>query len=210
MFTNIESAIYTIFLSAIAVIAVMNPFSNLPQFISMTSGMPVKTRQHLFRNITITAFGIVMIFLFTGPVAMEYLFRISLSELRIAGGVILVVMGIKNLMFSGNTKDLVHYQDISEDELIRKSIIPMAFPMFVGPGTLSTVVVMAAEAGIKYTVAGVLVAFVLMSVLLYFAAFIERILGELVLVVTAKVMQVFIVAMGIKMILTGLGIDNIH
>ncbi len=86
----------------------------------------------------------------------------------------------------------------------------MAFPMFVGPGTLSTVVVMAAEAGIKYTVAGVLVAFVLMSVLLYFAAFIERILGELVLVVTAKIMQVFIGAMGIKMILTGLGIDNIH
>lgn len=188
----------------------MNPFGNLPQFISMTDGMPVKTRQHLFRNIIITAFVIVIIFLFAGPVVMEYMFRISLNELRIAGGIILVVMGIKNLLFPGTVKDFSHYQDMSEEELIRRSIIPMAFPMLIGPGTLSTLVVMAAEGGMKNTVAGIFAAFLFMSVLFYFTSFLERVLGKLVLFVTARIMQVFIVAMGIKMMLIGLGISPAH
>ena len=170
MFSNIESFIYAVFLSAIAIVAVMNPFGNLPQFIAMTDGMALKIRQHLFRNIIITAFVIVMIFLFAGPAVMEYMFRVSLDELRIAGGLILVVMGIKNLLFPGAVKDFSHYQDMSEEELIRRSIIPMAFPMLIGPGTLSTIVVMAAEGGMKNTIAGILAAFFFMSVLFYFAS----------------------------------------
>ena len=211
MFSNIESAVYAIFLASIAVVAVMNPFGNLPQFIAMTDGMPVKSRKHLFRNIVITAFVIVMIFLFAGPLVMDYMFRVSLNELRIAGGLILVVMGIKNLLFTNtSTRDFAHYQDMSEDELIRRSIIPMAFPMLVGPGTLSTVVVMAAEGGMRNTVAGVIVAFIFMGILFYMAVFIEKLLGKLVLFVTARIMQVFIVAMGVKMMLIGLGINPVH
>lgn len=210
MFSNIESFIYAVFLSAIAIVAVMNPFGNLPQFIAMTDGMALKVRQHLFRNIIITAFVIVMIFLFAGPAVMEYMFRVSLDELRIAGGLILVVMGIKNLLFPGAVKDFSHYQDMSEEELIRRSIIPMAFPMLIGPGTLSTIVVMAAEGGMKNTIAGILAAFFFMSVLFYFASFLERVLGKLVLFVTARIMQVFIVAMGVKMMLIGLGVNPYH
>ena len=55
-----------------------------------------------------------MIFLFAGPAVMEYMFRVSLDELRIAGGLILVVMGIKNLLFPGAVKDFSHYQDMSD------------------------------------------------------------------------------------------------
>lgn len=210
MFTNIESAMYAVFLSAIAIIAVMNPFGNLPQFISMTDGMPIKIRQHLFRNIIITAFVIVMIFLFAGPIVMDYMFRVSLNELRIAGGIILVVMGIKNLLFPAAAKDFSHYQDMSEEELIRRSIIPMAFPMLIGPGTLSTIVVMAAEGGMKNTIAGIFAAFLFMTALFFLSSFIERLLGKLVLFVTARIMQVFIVAMGVKMMLIGLGVSSAH
>lgn len=211
MFSNIESVVYAVFLASIAVVAVMNPFGNLPQFLAMTDSMPVKTRKHLFRNILITAFVIVMIFLFAGPLVMNYMFRVSLDELRVAGGLILVVMGIKNLLFPNtSTRDYAHYQDMSEDELIRRSIIPMAFPMLIGPGTLSTVVVMAAEGGMKTTISGIIIAFIFMAVLFYMAVFIERLLGKLVLFVTARIMQVFIVAMGVKMMLIGLGVTPLH
>ncbi len=99
---------------------------------------------------------------------------------------------------------------MSEEELIRRSIIPMAFPMLIGPGTLSTLVVMAAEGGMKNTVAGIFAAFLFMSVLFYFTSFLEGVLGKLVLFVTARIMQVFIVAMGVKMMLIGLGISPAH
>lgn len=207
MLLNIESAIYAVFLSGVAIIAVMNPFGNLPQFLAMTDGMQSNIRQHLFRNILITAFAIVIIFLAAGPVFMDYMFRVSLNDLRIAGGLILVLMGCKNLLFSAPHKiDYSHYQEMSEEELIRQSLIPMAFPMLVGPGTLSTIVVMAEEGGMKTTIGGIISAFAFMAVLFHYAVFIEKALGKLVLHVMARIMQVFIVAMGVKMILTGLGI----
>lgn len=205
MLVNIESAVYAMFLSSIALIAVMNPFGNLPQFLYMTDGMNPSTRQHLFRNIIMTAFCIVAVFLAIGPIFMEYMFRVSLDDLRIAGGLILTVMGIKNLLFqSASSKDFAHYQDMSDEELIRKSIIPMAFPMLVGPGTLSTIIVTAAEAGIKTAIGGIIAAFIFMFALFHYSAFIERVLGKLVLHVSARIMQVFLVAMGVKMIIAGL------
>ncbi len=211
MISIMELEVYTMFLTTIAVLAVLNPFGNLPQFIAMTDGMPLKIRQHLFRNIIITSFAIVMIFLFAGPVVMKYMFRITLNELRIAGGLILIVMGIKNLLFPGtSSRNFAHYQDMSEEELIRRSIIPMAFPMLVGPGTLSTIVVMAVESGMHNTIIGIIVAFIFMAVLFYCATFLERVLGKLVLFVTARIMQVFIVAMGVKMMLVGLGVNPTH
>lgn len=211
MLLDIESVLYAIFLAGVAVVAVMNPFGNLPQFIAMTDGMQPSVRQHLFRNILITAFSIVIIFLLAGPFVMDYMFRVSLNDLRIAGGLILILMGCKNLLFSSANKiDYSHYQDMSEEELIRKSLIPMAFPMLVGPGTLSTIVVMAEEGGMRTTVGGIIAAFAFMAVLFHYAAFIERALGKLVLYVIARIMQVFIVAMGVKMILVGLNISLTH
>ncbi len=206
MFSDIESELYAIVLIAIALLAVLNPFGNLTQFIAMTDGMTLSMRQKLFRSIVYTACIIVLIFLLSGPYIMKYMFRISLDDLRIAGGVILVIMAIKNLLFPASMAiiDVSHYQNLSESELLRKSIIPMAFPMLVGPGTLSTVVVMAGDKGMMVTIGAVIVAFVFMFILFHFAATIEKILGKLALHIVSRIVQVFIVAMGVKMIITGM------
>lgn len=80
----------------------------------------------------------------------------------------------------------------------------MAFPMLVGPGTLSTVVVLSEEKGLMLTIFAIIAAFAFMLVLFHFAASIERILGKLVLHVLSRIALVFIMAMGVKMILIGI------
>lgn len=145
MFSSMGSELYLMFFAAITLLAILNPFGNLTQFLAMSDGLPLMLRKKLFRTILYTAFTIVLVFLLSGPLFMNYIFRVSLDDLRVSGGLVLIIMAIKNLLFSTKiaTKDFSSYQDMDDKEILRQSLIPMAFPMLVGPGTLASVIVIA-------------------------------------------------------------------
>ncbi|EAH4617826.1 MarC family protein [Campylobacter jejuni] len=200
------SELYLMFFAAITLLAILNPFGNLTQFLAMSDGLPLMLRKKLFRTILYTAFAIVLVFLLSGPLFMNYIFRVSLDDLRVSGGLVLIIMAIKNLLFSTKiaTKDFSSYQDMDDKEILRQSLIPMAFPMLVGPGTLASVIVIAEDGGLDVALGGVMIAFIFMFILFHFAATIEKIVGKLILHVFSRIAQVFIVAMGFKMIIVGL------
>ncbi|EOH3841560.1 MarC family protein, partial [Campylobacter jejuni] len=195
------SELYLMFFAAITLLAILNPFGNLTQFLAMSDGLPLMLRKKLFRTILYTAFTIVLVFLSSGPLFMNYIFRVSLDDLRVSGGLVLIIMAIKNLLFSTKiaTKDFSSYQDMDDKEILRQSLIPMAFPMLVGPGTLASVIVIAEDGGLDVALGGVMIAFIFMFILFHFAATIEKIVGKLILHVFSRIAQVFIAAMGFKM-----------
>lgn len=206
MFEFIENQLYLMFFAAVTLLAVLNPFGNLTQFLAMSDGLPLVFRKKLFRMILYTACVIVLVFLFSGPFLMNYIFRVDLDDLRIAGGLILIIMAIKNLLFSTSMaiENFSRFQDMNEKELLRKSLIPMAFPMLVGPGTLAAVIVISEDSGLSVALGSVVLAFIFMFILFHFAATIEKIVGKLILHVISRIAQVFIVAMGIKMVIVGI------
>lgn len=206
MFSSMGSKLYLMFFAAITLLAILNPFGNLTQFLAMSDGLPLMLRKKLFRTILYTAFTIVLVFLSSGPLFMNYIFRVSLDDLRVSGGLVLIIMAIKNLLFSTKiaTKDFSSYQDMDDKEILRQSLIPMAFPMLVGPGTLASVIVIAEDGGLDVALGGVMIAFIFMFILFHFAATIEKIVGKLILHVFSRIAQVFIAAMGFKMIIIGL------
>ncbi|EAI0061816.1 MarC family protein [Campylobacter coli] len=209
MFSNVGSELYLMFFAGITLLAVLNPFGNLTQFLAMSDGLPLALRKKLFRIILYTALAIVLAFLFSGPLFMNYIFRVSLDDLRVSGGLVLIIMAIKNLLFSTKlaTQSFDSYQEANEKEILRQSLIPMAFPMLVGPGTLASVIVISEDGGLDIAFGGVIIAFIFMFALFHFAATIEKIVGKLILHVFSRIAQVFIVAMGCKMII--IGIKNI-
>ncbi|EAI5951846.1 MarC family protein [Campylobacter coli] len=209
MFSNVGSELYLMFFAGITLLAVLNPFGNLTQFLAMSDGLPLALRKKLFRTILYTALAIVLAFLFSGPLFMNYIFRVSLDDLRVSGGLVLIIMAIKNLLFSTKlaTQSFDSYQEANEKEILSQSLIPMAFPMLVGPGTLASVIVISEDGGLDIAFGGVIIAFIFMFALFHFAATIEKIVGKLILHVFSRIAQVFIVAMGCKMII--IGIKNI-
>ncbi|MBW1466738.1 hypothetical protein AT935_07860 [Campylobacter jejuni] len=206
MFSSMGSELYLMFFAAITLLAILNPFGNLTQFLAMSDGLPLMLRKKLFRTILYTAFTIVLVFLLSGSLFMNYIFRVSLDDLRVSGGLVLIIMAIKNLLFSTKiaTKDFSSYQDMDDKEILRQSLIPMAFPMLVGPGTLASVIIIAEDGGLDVALGGVMIAFIFMFILFHFAATIEKIVGKLILHVFSRIAQVFIAAMGFKMIIVGL------
>ena len=65
---------------------ILNPFGNVPLFVSMSDGMDREVRAKLFKTIALTGFCIMLIFGFVGEFLMKNLYKIEMKELRIAGG----------------------------------------------------------------------------------------------------------------------------
>ncbi|MDE5592114.1 MAG: MarC family protein [Helicobacter sp.] len=204
MFAEFQSQFYIIFLSTIAIVSVLNPFGNLPQFLDMTEGLAINTRKELLKKILYTAFIIVIVFLLSGSFIMNYLFKVNINHLRIAGGLLLIIISLKSLLIPKKKEDCSDYQNLSKHELLNRSVVPMAFPMLVGPGTLSTITVISEERGLLLTLCAVFTAFIFMRILFHYATAIEHIISKLILQVFSRIVLIFIMAMGVKMMITGL------
>jgi len=197
--------IVLIFLNAFTMIAILNPFGNVPLFIGLTEGMKKTTRKKLFETIVITGFGIMAVFSIIGIFLMKDFFKVEMSEVRIAGGIILVIVALKNLLFPKKMNNKISLDNnLTEKEEIKQGIIPMAFPMLVGPGSLASVLLIRQESGIISAILSCLVVFIVIHIMFLGANIIEKILGELVLFVLSRVMQLFIMAVGIKTIINGI------
>ena len=187
-----------IFINALTLIAVLNPFGNVPLFIGMTEGMEKEIRNKLFKMIAITGFFITWIFSL-----MTNFYKINMNELKMAGGLILILMAIKNLIFSPQRKRTSEKQ-LSPDEQIKQAVIPMAFPMLVGPGSLTTALIGRSENGLTSNSFSILVAFIIIYLVLMVGNYLERIFGKLVLYILSKVMQIFIMSIGFRIFFDGL------
>ena len=196
-------SIRTIFINALTLIAVLNPFGNVPLFIGMTEGMEKDVRNKLFKTIAITGFFITWIFSLSGEFLMINFYKINMNELKMAGGLILILMAIKNLIFSPQKKRVSEKQLTPEDQ-IKQAVIPMAFPMLVGPGSLTTALIGRAEHGLMNNSFSIIVAFIIIYLVLMIGNYLERIFGKLVLYILSKVMQIFIMSIGFRIFFDGL------
>jgi multiple antibiotic resistance protein len=189
--------------STFALIAITNAFGNVPVFISMTEDLDSVNRKKLFRAVVLTAAIISLIFALIGTFIMERFFQLSLAELRIAGGSLLIAVGVKNLLeaASVSSSDSEHTHD-SQD--IYKRIIPMAFPLLVGPGVLSTIIIMVSENGSILTMIAIAISFFILFILFSNTHIIEKILGKLVLYVISRIMQIFIMTTGVHILTAGI------
>lgn len=192
-----------IFINALTLIAVLNPFGNVPLFIGMTEGMEREIRNKLFKIIALTGFFITWIFSLFGEFLMTNFYRIDMNELKMAGGLILILMAIKNLIFSQNRRRK-NENTLSSEEQIKQAVIPMAFPMMVGPGSLTTALIGRSENGLLSNSLSILVAFILIYLVLMIGNYLERIFGKLVLYILSKVMQIFIMSIGFRIFFDGL------
>lgn len=191
-----------IFTNALTLIAVLNPFGNVPLFIGMSDGLDKKVRAKLRNTIVLTAFTITLLFSLVGEFLMTKFYKIGMDELKMAGGLILIVIATKNLMFPGTTKK--SEEPLSPDEQVKRAIIPLAFPILVGPGVLTTALINRAQIGTVMNSLSIVLAFIIIYGIYIAGGYLEKILGKLVLFILSRVMQIFILAIGFRILFSGL------
>jgi len=108
-----------------------------------------------------------VLFMFLGKPLFHYL-SITDNDFRIAGGIILLVLAILDLLIPG--KPAVHEQQMV-------GIVPLAMPLIAGPAALTTVLVLAGSFGFSWTALSLGVNFLILLTVLTSAEKISRLLG---------------------------------
>lgn len=200
----------------ITLFALLNPLGMLPIFISYTAreGRGVQRWVALF--VSLTVLGLLLIFMLTGASILQF-FGVSLNSFRIAGGILLLIIGINIVNGTGTTsKEILVTEDkesvLSQAKSVyRQIVIPMAMPLLVGPGVIANVILHANEAEAEKA-RGLFLGLIFMTFLVSFLVFIvlaagkwlQRILGNIGLNITQRVMGLFVAAIGVQFMVTGL------
>lgn len=198
-----EDVLKNIITHVLTIIGILNPFGNVPLFMTLTKSQKPEIRKKMYNAIVLAGFGIVTGFILAGDFFMNYLYKVGMNELRIAGGLILVVVAFRNLLGLGSSKSGSD-EEMDEKTAIRYAITPLTFPILVGPGTISTVMIIHKEAGMAIAIGSVVITFLIMKFLFSISNLLDKIFGEIVLFVLSRVMQIFIMSAGIKLICTGI------
>jgi multiple antibiotic resistance protein len=134
-----------LFLSAVISIFVMaDPFGNIPIFLGLTGGMSGTERRYVITKASVIGAVILMVFAIVGKAFMDAL-AISLNSLRIAGGILLLLIAFDMLMGKETrAKRTDGPQDDEDYESI--AVTPMATPLITGPGAMTVTMVYMNEA----------------------------------------------------------------
>lgn len=191
-----------------AFFAIMNPFVNLPIFLSLTTAYSVKEQKSLAVKVALFSLIMCAIILVAGKQIIAF-FGITVNEFRIAGG--LVLAHIAWNMLNGTESSSHHGTENEKSQLKNLSglaFYPITFPMVVGPGTIATIIIYAGH--IKHTTDFLSLAVVITAILLllflvlYFAAFFGKILTQTMRVIMTRLMGMILLAIAVEMLLDGL------
>jgi multiple antibiotic resistance protein len=139
---------------------------------------------------TLVAGIIMFVFLFLGDNILS-LFGIDFSSFAIAGSIILFILGIEMLLGVHLFKTDTASQSLS--------IVPLAFPIIAGAGTMTTLNSLRAAYSLPNIMIGIIVNLILVYIVLKNTNFIERLLGAGGIEVLRKVFGMILLAIAIKL-----------
>lgn len=188
----------TIFSAALLLFLVMDPFGNIPLF--MTALKPVDPSRHMriiVRELFI-ALGVLAVFLFTGQYLLHIL-HISEPALTAAGGTVLLLIAIK-MVFPRKIGG------IEEESTGEPFIVPLAVPYIAGPSAMATVLLIMNQEPGRWPewLAALSLAWVTSGIIILLSGALSRLLGHKVLTAIERLMGMLLVAVAIQMLMTGI------
>ncbi len=179
--------------SFIFLIAIIDPFGNIPITIAMEEkGVKINA----FR-VCLASLIILMAFLFLGEWILK-LFGVQIEYFAIAGGFVIFLMALEMIL------DITIFQNSNLEG--EGSIVPLAFPMYAGPGAFTALLAITAE----YSVASLCVSLILCILVLYLVLigthWLTKYLGQTSLYIIRKFFGIIVLAIACKLMFGNLAI----
>lgn len=180
---------------------VANVLPIVPVVLSLVEDVDVQARRAFLLAALLTG-NVVALAAALGGSAMLRGMGVALGDLRIAGGLILLVFAIHDLLFSREQRMQPQADAAGHDA--SRALVPLAVPVLVGPATLATVVVLAESAGRIDTAVAIAGNVVVNGGILLVAERLYRLLGRGVGRAVGKVMGLVLAAIAISMLRAGI------
>ncbi len=176
----------------------MDPFGNIPVFISLLEPVEPGRRLGVILREMGIALGVLLLFLFFGRYILAGM-QISESALNISAGVLLFIIALR-MIFPPRAVD--HEEEGREEPLI----VPLAVPLIAGPSSITIVVLFTTQAPQKiWTWLGALIAaWALSTIILMLSAPLRSLLGPRLLGAIERLMGMILTTLAVQMLLSGL------
>jgi len=173
---------------SIILFSVIDIIGSLPIIINMKrEGVVIKS------NIATMTAGLIMLaFLFFGTAILQ-LFHIEVSSFALVGALIIFLIGIEMLLGIRVFRD--HH-----DEGGSGSIVPIAFPILAGAGTLTTIISLKSEFDTYSIMGGILINLIIVFLVLKSSAWLSSRISPQVLSTLRKVFGIVLIAIAIQMV----------
>ena len=201
---------------AATLFALLNPLGMLPIFIGYTAGMRSGVQRWLAIFVSLTVLGLMLLFLIAGTALLKF-FGITLDAFRIAGGILLLLIGIRTVAHdaANKAKDLTIAAEIGElreaESVYGQIVVPLAMPLLVGPGVIANLILYAGEAWqrrsakLSWGLVGVTVGVSLLTLIILLSArYLRRLLGDVGLNIATRILGLLVASIGVQFMIAGL------
>ena len=193
-----------------ALFAITNPIANVPVLLSLTQGATPEVRWRVALTASIgTAISCVVTVV--AGAAILSMFGISVTDFRLAGGVLVLLIALSMVQGDANT---AHSETSKEKEQTNQldpadiAIYPLTIPLIVGPGTIATLIVFEETARQEHKYLELAVGLgsflILLSTSLLLAPVVGRYLSPRATAIGRRVMGMILAAIAMEMIVSSL------
>ncbi|MGC9225351.1 MAG: MarC family protein [Terracidiphilus sp.] len=187
----------------------VDPFAAIPSFLAITQSADSARRKRMARKGAITCFIVLTTFAVAGQLIFR-MFGITLPAFEIAGGLILLLIGLDMLEArrsptqetSGDTEEAANKEDAG--------IVPLGIPMLAGPGAISSVMVLVGQVPsmLGWQMGAILGSIVITCAVAYFvlaaAGRVRQMMGETGIRILVRIMGLLLVALAMQYFVNGL------
>ena len=185
--------------SFLALFSILNPITVVPLYAELTKNLEPPARNRLFNTAILAGFVTLTVLTFTGTWIMQYVFQIHVAELRIAGGIILIAISVYEIGFSSPNE----YRT-TPDRVMEMGVVPMAIPLLVGPGSIVTGILILSRDGWLVALIALVANFIVAFFIVRSSVTLARLVGPLGTLVIARVLWIFIAAIAVHFVLSGI------
>ncbi len=191
--------IKTFFSAFFAFLALINPIQKVFVVFSLQENYSRAELHRIVDKATVTAIGVLLLFLFLGEAILGYVFNLKIYAFQITCGIVLFYNGFVGLQKGAF---LTIDKNTRMEELIA---VPIAIPMIAGPATITAAVTMRAVYGRWMTIAAVILALLLNLLIMRNADRIGKFLvRQNMLMPLIRITALIVAAIGLQMILNGI------
>ena len=191
--------IKTFFSAFFAFLALINPIQKVFVVFSLQENYSRAELHRIVDKATVTAIGVLLLFLFLGEAILGYVFNLKIYAFQITCGIVLFYNGFVGLQKGAF---LTIDKNTRMEELIA---VPIAIPMIAGPATITAAVTMPAVYGRWMKIAAVILALLLNLLIMRNADRIGKFLvRQNMLMPLIRITALIVAAIGLQMILNGI------
>jgi len=191
-----DVSIMPVITAFVALFIVMDPFSSVPVFITLTKKYEPKRRSEAALVATLVAGGVSLGFLFAGPYLLGVM-GIRMESFSIAGGVLMFMIAVSFALG-------IDFGKKEEDTPVEAVIIGV--PMLAGPGVMLSVMLLSTSLGIGNVIIACIAVCTASYIILRLSSTIQKLIGHNGLEILSRVMGVLLAAFAMEYIRRGFGL----